>query len=408
VHALLVHSNHCSIDPVASLNLNALDSILGYYAADTWHALYAKTMQQQSNKMPIKLLPRTSVIRLSVVLRGTTDNCVDALSFDTLIPKTNLQRLLAQLLDQQRLVLCGSCGTGKTYLARKLADYIVEKHAPAAAVDVITLTADENADDVLARRFTELRTHTSGVRVLLIDNLQYVHSYAVAFEALAGVAHPPYIIGTLNQSTPITALQIEHNFRFVLWANHIDPVKGFLGRYLRRRLMVDEARRGARAPADVQRLIDFLPKVLAHVNRFLETANSPDVTIGPRLLLACPLGSVDESRKWFVQLWNTTIMPYVTRAAREGLQMFGKRGLHAHARILVIWRVLAGSLEDPTEFVCDEWPWSDDDTLPDAVLQRLTTKELTDTADTQVKKKDPLVRAKRTRGRTLLYTHRSC
>lgn len=60
--------------------------------------------------------------------------------------------------------------------------------------------------------------------------------------------------------------------------------------------------------------------------QFLETANSTDVTIGPRLFLACPLHSVDESRKWFVQLWNETVMPYVVRAAREGVQLYGKRG----------------------------------------------------------------------------------
>ena len=41
--------------------------------------------------------------------------------------------------------------------------------------------------------------------------------------------------------------------------------------------------------------------------------------------------------------------------------------------------------------MCDEWPWTDDDTLPDTVLRRLTNKELTEIGNDGQKKKDPLV-----------------
>lgn len=94
---------------------------------------------------------------------------------------------------------------------------------------------------------------------------------AASFAPLSGrVARQlPILICTLNQSTPITVLQLEHNFRFVLWANHIEPVRGFLGRYLRRRLMQEEARRGVKSAQDIVRLLDFLPKVWAHLNKVL-------------------------------------------------------------------------------------------------------------------------------------------
>ena len=60
--------------------------------------------------------------------------------------------------------------------------------------------------------------------------------------------------------------------------------------------------------------------------QFLENANSPEVTIGPRLFLSVPLHSVDEARKWFIKLWNETVIPYIVHAAKEGVQLYGKRG----------------------------------------------------------------------------------
>ena len=74
----------------------------------------------------------------------------------------------------------------------------------------------------------------------------------------------PYIIGTLNPSslspstppggsgpsptsscsptTVTTNLQLHHNFRCVLFSHHMEPLRGFLGRYLRHRLLAIETR----------------------------------------------------------------------------------------------------------------------------------------------------------------------
>lgn len=93
-------------------------------------------------------------------------------------------------------------------------------------------------------------------------------------------ASSPYIIGTMNQATcSTTNLQLHHNFRWVLCANHMEPVKGFLGRYLRRKLVEAEVRTGIRNN-DLNKIIDWVPKVWLHLNKFLETHSSSDVTIG--------------------------------------------------------------------------------------------------------------------------------
>lgn len=67
--------------------------------------------------------------------------------------------------------------------------------------------------------------------------------------------------------------------RWVLCANHMEPVKGFLGRFLRRRLLEVEVQEGVRSN-DLNRIFDWIPKVWQHLNKFLETHSSSDVTIG--------------------------------------------------------------------------------------------------------------------------------
>jgi len=98
----------------------------------------------------------------------------------------------------------------------------------------------------------------------------------------------PYVIGTMNQSSSSchADLQMHHNFRWVLYANHIEPVRSFLGRYLRRQLAGCTGKTPAEVPGHgsglmvVERVVEWLPKVWQRINRFLESHSSFDITIG--------------------------------------------------------------------------------------------------------------------------------
>lgn len=68
-------------------------------------------------------------------------------------------------------------------------------------------------------------------------------------------------------------------FRWVLCANHTEPVKGFLGRFLRRKLLETEISSRVRN-GELVKIIEWIPCVWHHLNRFLETHSSSDVTIG--------------------------------------------------------------------------------------------------------------------------------
>ncbi|VDL81616.1 unnamed protein product [Nippostrongylus brasiliensis] len=120
--------------------------------------------------------------------------------------------------------------------------------------------------------------------------------------------------------------------------------------------MGDVVREKGAAPPD-QVPGDVLAPTTTAVNAFIEKANSLDVTIGPRIFLQCPLG-VEESRAWFVRLWNQNIVPYMVKVAREGVKVLGR----------------CGSFEDPTDIVCEHWPWLDGPSGEEC-LNRLSIKE---------------------------------
>ena len=65
-------------------------------------------------------------------------------------------------------------------------------------------------------------------------------------------------------------------------ANHMEPVKGLVGRVARRRLTQVEVEAGSRLPR-LQQVLDWLPRCWSHINKFLETHSSSDVTIGKGL-----------------------------------------------------------------------------------------------------------------------------
>ena len=50
---------------------------------------------------------------------------VDLLAFETLVPKALLQQYISLLVDSKRLIFSGPSGTGKSYLAARLAQYII-------------------------------------------------------------------------------------------------------------------------------------------------------------------------------------------------------------------------------------------------------------------------------------------
>lgn len=135
--------------------------------------------------------------------------------------------------------------------------------------------------------------------------------------------------------------------RWVMLVNHMEPVQGLLQRFLRRRLIQTELSKRSHE-RDLQRVMDWMPKCWSQLNRFVESHNSADVTIGPRWFLHVPV-DLTCSQIWFTDLWNYTLAPYLLHAAKEGLQLYGKRA----------------NWEDPVAWILSTYPWIHNSTCDD-------------------------------------------
>lgn len=86
-----------------------------------------------------------------------------------------------------------------------------------------------------------------------------------------------------NASTSNCNLQTNHHFRWLLCANHMEPVQGLLHRYLRRKLVSTELEHGSinvSSPSDMISVVDWITQAWSQINCFIEKNHSSELTLG--------------------------------------------------------------------------------------------------------------------------------
>jgi neuron navigator 2 len=343
------------IDPATSIGLSG-ESVHSYRVGEVCR----KKDCDQPELLPIGYLVG-DVTCITVGLKASAENALDQLSFELLIPKLILQRYVNLLLEHRRVILSGSSGTGKTFLAQRLAEFLVHRSGNNCPSDSIAIFQVDNQSGRELRQYltniasqctAEVGGATAGTTarlpsVIILDNLHRVTSLSDVFNGFLSVPDEfcPYVIGTMNQTSACSAadLQMHHNFRWVLYANHIEPVRSFLGRYLRRQLTSAELTSVHSTVDKMTAVVDWLPKVWQCINRFLESHSSADLTIGPRLFLSCPM-DFNQAEIWFTDLWNYSIVPYLLEAVRDSLQSYSGMS--------------RGPWDELADWVTSSYPWS--------------------------------------------------
>lgn len=386
------------VDPVSALGLD-VDSILCYRVENVVRA---------SNLSRPELLPYGycvgDVDALHVWLKGGNQkkdgesiSNVSAASFTSVTPATSLKRLASLLVEHRRLVLAGPPASGKSFLAHTLAQFFVVNSGRDLSEDAIkTFRVNGSNSLELCQLLSSLwprgltssgrsassisSTNSSGISVSSVSSdtssventppsviiLDDLHAASGVVETLqrclpVAVHTGPAIIATCCPTAALsTRLHIHCNFRWAALSPQQEPVRGLLGRVLRRRVVAAEVAVNTRLP-DAHHLAEWLTRLWLHLNTVLSGhCGSHEVGIGPGLLMDCPLGQ-EETQAWFTEVWNTRLVPFIVKTLRVSTS--------ANPGLLDTWT-------DPIDWILATYPWPNNAACGSDQLKRIPASDI--------------------------------
>ena len=307
------------------------------------------------------MLPDT---RIWISFHGGTDRgSLEDLSFISLLPRPRLAQCVATVCKSGRALLVGPPGSGKSFLATKLAEYLVLQSGLELTPHSVCQFATEQSQDQWEELLCTVRARSP--TVIILDNIQATRSKHLLDILGQTLEETPFLLCTSTHSQQATELTERLQLAVITLGNDVDVLQGLLGRFLRRKMLNLEV--GTRlANLDMPEAIQWLLRIYCNLYIFVKTTSQTQSFLSPSLFMSCPVDSTQQLKTWFIDHWNSAQIPLLRQVARQSQQQ------------AVDW-------EDPVKFVLRTWPWREEVETLSHSLQAVNTETGSGSED------DPLV-----------------
>ncbi|KAK0052365.1 cortactin-binding protein 2 [Biomphalaria pfeifferi] len=314
--------------------------------------LYRWNPGEPSDTVPYTMMYNNQLRKITIIVDGL-DNMSELIAFDVLQPVATINNYLRLLEQNKTVILYGPSGSGKSYLAQRLAQSIAAQEISLGRKPKIYQLSLENGYPWLSF-FTFLRekncvlpmdrVNDNEAPIVVLDNLDQVdmaHMFGELLDAMEyrGAKHTFvlrdgqgesrihylsdhfYLIGTMNKSRSLGVdLSILPRFRWVQFRLDTEPLRGLLARHFWRRIF-NIYRGQLPSPDDpVLRAIEWIICVWHRLNDSLNKLGLMEVVIGPCMFFKCPLEKQDHQiiLEWMKSFWNKKVAPSVRETVKRG------------------------------------------------------------------------------------------
>ncbi|XP_005097412.1 cortactin-binding protein 2 [Aplysia californica] len=340
----------------ADLDKSDKDFTLGLMMANIKQfemGFYKWTPGMQTDTSPYLILCNNDQKKVTITIDDSDYMC-ELIAFDVLHPVASINNYLRLLEQYKSVIFYGPIGSGKSYLAHRLAQSIAAQEKSNGRKPVIyqlSLQPGYSAANFLA--FLKQKKCAVPVNqdsqllapIVLLDNLETVDIAQLFGELLdpmeyRGIGHAFclrggehrengmhylvdhfYVIGTMNKARSLGVdLSILPRFRWVQFRLDTEPLRGLLARHFLRRIF--NMFHGRLPPPDepILRAIEWVVCVWQRLNDSLNKLGLPEVIMGPCTFFKCPLEKQDHKLilDWLKNMWNQHIAPKVREAVKRG------------------------------------------------------------------------------------------
>ena len=345
-----------SLDPEHSLELTSQSMVCYQCGNIRWQHLlillqyfylflYRRVFKNPEPERRPSLLPDT---RIWISFHGGTDRgSLEDLAFLSLLPRATLAQYVATVCKYQRALIVGPAGSGKTFLASRLAEYLVLRAGLELTPDSVCLVVAGQGRDQWEELVVRVRARPP--TVIILDNIQADNIQEILDSLGPTIEETPFLLCTTAHTHQVKEVTERLQLAEITLGNDVDVLQGLLGRFLRRKMLnIEVATRLANL--DMPEAIQWLLRIYCNLYIFVKTTSQTQSFLSPSIFMNCPVESTGQLRTWFIDHWNTGQIPRLRQMASQAPHQ-------------------ALDWEDPVKFVLRTWPWPDQpDTLSHTLL----------------------------------------